>query len=240
MADVTLPDLSTERFPVVQLVRHGRIPNYSMDHHLTDQGKVEARERGIALAATLLADETLYFCSGPARRARQTAQNVMKGVIEAGADIMLGRHSVAVFDELENCQCYLNGDRHDLTYPILDAARWLSEQDDPPADASACKEFLHTMWHVTDDAMAYWMAYQGAGAEPASEAADRLQAFIADRFATDNAPHTRHIAVTHSGPLRAYLTRIFGKDVGVHMPYVDVATITADGKVYYRGEVGSI
>lgn len=239
-AEVTFPRLKADQFPVVQFVRHGRIPNYSMDHHITEQGVVEATGRGVALSETLLPDETLYFSSGPARRARQTSAAVMRGVKDASKKALVGRDAVAVYDELENCQCYLNGDRHDLTYPILDAARWLAVQENPPADAAACEEFLYNMWHVTDDAMAYWMAYQGAGAEPAVEAADRLVSFYLQKTSGKAGVLDRYIAVTHSGPLRALLVRIFGHDIGVHMPYADFVTITADGQVYYRGETGRL
>ncbi len=239
---IQLPQTTTEMFPIVNLVRHGRIPDYAMDRYLTPQGEDEAIARGRELAETILPNEVINFYSAPARRARHTASLVKQGLTERlaekGITAML-QSAIAVEDILENCQCLLDGLRYEPTYAMLDAARWQSQADNPPPDAQACVKFLDNLWNGPADAMGYWLDYTGIGAETSDVVNQRTLAFLAGVFqSAGQGEVTRHIAVTHSGNLRAYLRSVFGHDIGHQMPYVDVVTVTRD-QVYYQDEVGT-
>ncbi len=240
--NLNLPKTSRDMFPIINLVRHGRIPDYAMDHYLTPQGREEAIARGRELAETVISGETISFYSGPARRARQTAALVQAGLQTALAEKNIEvtiRPTIAVEDILENCQCILDGLHYDLMYPLLDAARWQSQQN-APADAQACADFLYNLWHTADDAMAYWLDYSGPGAESVKAVNQRTLAFVENRFDSPVVAESpqRHVAVTHSGNLRAYLRLAFGSDIGHKMPYVDVITVTNE-QVYYQADVTS-
>lgn len=236
--NLKLPKATVDMFPLVNLVRHGRIPDYAMDHALTSRGETEALARGRELAETVLPGETIAFYSGPARRARQTAALIRDGLQAGLAELAVEATIlpvVAVEDDLENCQCYLGGHRYDLTFAILDAARWQSRQANPPADAAACAEFLDHLWHVAPDSMGYWLDYSGPGAESPEAVNKRTLSFLANRLKNgpDQTERQRHVAVTHSGNLRALLRLAFGYDIGSDMPYIDVITVTK-GRIFYR------
>jgi broad specificity phosphatase PhoE len=222
-------------YPVLNLVRHSRVADYACDVSITAQGIEEARNRGRELAAKLPDGETIFVHAGPARRARQTANALLEGlreILHARSNI---HPTVNIDDRLENCQCLIAGNRFDVNYAMLDAAKELSRHPAAPADTRDTVRFLTRIWHETDDAMDAWMNHDGPGAESPATVNARTQDFLNAMLGDPRAGRIRHIAVTHSGNLRAYLKLAFAQDIGgKQMPYVDILTVNHD-EVDYHG-----
>lgn len=234
------PEVNDTTSPIVHLVRHGHIPNYLTDQPLSAEGEHESLEVGRQLAIYIRPDETISFYSSPSRRARQTAAMIRAGLQEA-----LSRHEVAatvvkpvtVDDRLQNSQFYLGHLSYDPIYPLLDIARWRLHEA-PSPQTEACAKYQAEFWSAPDP-VAYWLNHPSKFAESPEAVIERTWNCLLDHLAEqDNGDDgiRRHVCVTHSANLRAFLQLIFGEDPGPP-PFSGMLTIS-DNQVYYQGQVG--
>ncbi len=229
------PNLNT--FPIVHLVRHGRIPDHRSDQPLTAEGEQEALTIGRQLADQIQQGETIRFFASPTRRTRQTATLLCQGLIErlSEEDKPVTVEPLVVEDSLENLQLYLDGLSYEPVEPLLDATRWkLHKTLSPQYEAGV--NFQIEFWN-SPDPMGYWLTHPTQAFESPEVVARRMQLYIAEHL-IDGANRNslrRDFCVTHSANLRAFLQLAFGKDVG-QPPFCGMLMVSA-GQVYYQEQI---
>jgi broad specificity phosphatase PhoE len=230
------PGLSSEEYPIVHLVRHGRVANYQGDVPLTLEGRKEAIGAGCDLAAEIRRGEIINFFSSPARRARQTAVLLKESLGEelTRRDIPVTVNPVIeVDDRLQICQLFMDGSSYDFTEGLTDVALWRL-QENPSQEHEICAKYLKGFWG-SGDPVGYWLTHPSAVVESPDMTANRTRDYIAERLARAPAGGElrRDICVTHSANIRVFLKLIFGKDPG-DPPFCK--TIEVSGGLVFHGE----
>jgi broad specificity phosphatase PhoE len=227
-----------EAYPMIHLVRHGRIADYQADEPLTLEGANEAIAIGREWAAEIRRGEIIRFFSAPARRTRQTASLLKKSLCEEliRRDIPVTvKPVVEVDDRLRICQLFMGGTSYDLTKALTDVALWRL-QEEPSREHEMCANYLKSFWG-SDDPIGYWLSHPSEVVEPPRATATRTQEYIAKRLGLGRGEGElgRDICVTHSANIRVLLESAFGKDLG-DPSFCATVTITG-GLVYYAGQI---
>jgi broad specificity phosphatase PhoE len=233
-------DLDSKTYPIVHLVRHGRIPDYQADQPLTSEGRQQSLGMGRDLAAQIRPGETVGLYSSPSRRARQTASLVLADLSERLPHQSIEATLVpivAVDDRLLLCQFYMDGLSYDPMEPLTDAALWRFHQTSSP-EYETCANYYREFWK-SGDPMGYWLTHTSEVIESPEATLERICDYIAERIATGKGSDElrRDICVTHSGNLRVLLKLAFGVDPG-DPPHCDMVTVSGS-HVYYRGQIGN-
>jgi len=202
----------------IRIIRHGITQGYSTDAGLTPMGGWQAHQRGHALAKTLRAWPTMRIVCADTARARQTADQIHRGLLD-GLD-QFGREAEIIgpdpIPELRNFQVWTPEGPRDITsafrqYQALmeklermavgDRPRWLVEID----------RFYRTQAGGADPIQT-WLTIPLMYFESPQSCVRRFWKGF-NRLVAES-PNTRIIAATHSGPIRAFATWAHGYDPG--------------------------
>ena len=197
----------------VHWLRHGEVASHRGDVPLTEEGLVQARTRGRALAGDLSPGETVHFMHAPTLRTRQTAEEIRASVAEAsapetGVDLREVREQWAI----RNPDLFVAGQRVEM----VSSAEALSEQlRTPPVAPKALRghPFFREFW-ATPDRIGLWVGHPDPPGEDSCAVARRQLAFAASLAEIENAGPVRYVLVTHSPILRAILSAVLGEDPG--------------------------
>jgi broad specificity phosphatase PhoE len=202
----------------VYLIRHGETQGYSTDSGLTPQGVWQAHTYGLTLAKRIRGGETVVFRHAATNRARETAEQIHRGLVEGLAmfekDIKI--HEPEPVDSFRNFQFAAPDGRKDVTaafrhyYSMLEGIERTAAGDRP-------------LWLVEMDR--FWRTQQGGGDpiqhwltipllhfEPPSLCVRRFWAGIL--ALSSEFPGARLAIATHSGPIRAFAVSALGYDPG--------------------------
>lgn len=202
----------------VYLIRHGETQGYSTDSGLTPQGVWQAHTYGLTLAKRVRSGETIVFRHAASSRARETAEQAHRGLVEGLAmfekDIKI--HDPEPVDVFRNFQFAAPDGRKDVTaafrryYSMLEGIERTAAGDRP-------------LWLVEMDR--FWRTQQGGGDpiqhwltvpllhfEPPSLCVRRFWAGII--ALSSEFPGARVAIATHSGPIRAFAVSALGYDPG--------------------------
>jgi broad specificity phosphatase PhoE len=200
------------------LIRHGETQGYSTDSGLTPQGAWQAHTYGHTLAKRIKSGETVVFRHAATNRARETAEQVHRGLVDGLAmfekDITI--HEPEPMDEFRNFQFASPDGLRDVTaafrafYAIRedyerrrtgDRPLWLVEMD----------RFWSTQ-QGGGDPIRHWLTIPMLHFEPPSMCVRRFWSGI-NRLG-DEFPGARLAIATHSGPIRAFAVAALGYDPG--------------------------
>lgn len=220
----------------VVLVRHGETRTYEHDAGLTARGRRQAYARGTELARVLAGRDRILLRHAPTERARETAEALRSGLIDASGppvaghsqpDPAFGNFRIRCGDTVREPSgahaLHRKAERTGIAGDwIVDFTRYLERQ------------------HLGNDPVGYWLRQPLSSFEPPVAVVHRLGRAIA-ALADAGAPTTPTVVATHSGCLRAIIAAASGEDRGepengetVHVfatPGGDVAT------VHYRDRV---
>jgi len=202
----------------VFLIRHGETQGYSTDSGLTPQGIWQAHTYGRTLARRLQSGETIVFRHAATSRARQTAEQIQRGLLDGAVqyekDLKVIEPQPA--DEFANFRFAAPDGLKDVTaafrqYSALlegfertavgDRPLWLVEMD----------RFWRTQ-QGGGDPIQHWLTIPLMHFEPPSFTVRRFWAGI-NRLSGEF-PGARLAITTHSGCIRAFAVSALGYDPG--------------------------
>ncbi len=199
----------------VHLIRHAEVASHRGDVTITPGGRLAAEELGRRLAEETAPGERLAYGFAPTRRARETVDAVAAGLGEGarrkGGTLSTAQGPWELFG-LRNPDVYLGGVRVEM----VSSAEAFAEQTACVGVGAAevrespfFAEFLQA-----PDRIGYWVAHRAPPGEDADAVAGRMLTFLGSLGAL-SPDVSRLIAVTHSGPMRAFLRRyLLGHDPG--------------------------
>ncbi|MGF1662771.1 MAG: histidine phosphatase family protein [Kineosporiaceae bacterium] len=232
----------------IRIIRHGITQGYSTDAGLTPMGGWQAHQRGHSLAKTLRHWPRMRIVHAPTNRARQTAEQIHRGLLDGLRQF--GRDSDVSapepVEELKNFQVWTPDGARDVTsafrqyqammeklerMAIGDRPRWLVEID--------------RFWRIQlggADPIQHWLGIPMMYFESPQACVRRF--WIAFNRVVAESPGARIIAATHSGPIRAFATWAHGYDPGEpHNVEEVVVRIRPGGRtasVAYRNRVTEV
>jgi broad specificity phosphatase PhoE len=191
----------------VLFVRHGEVPSHRGDLALTPAGERHARTVGEGLAGRLPEGERVAFLHAPTLRTRQTAEAIRAGMARAlGGDARL--EAPRLEHAIRNPDLYVAGRRVEMvSSPGALAAQLLGA---PVTERDLERHPFFARFWAADDRIGIWLRDEDPPGERAGDVARRFFTFA--RSLADPAPAgpRRYVCVTHSGPLRALVTRCAG------------------------------
>jgi len=202
----------------VFLIRHGETQGYSTDSGLTPQGAWQAHTYGRTLARRLKSGETIVFRHAATTRARETAEQIQRGLLDGAVqyekDLTIVEPEPA--DEFCNFRFAAPNGLKDVTaafrqYSALlegfertavgDRPLWLVEMD----------RFWRTQ-QGGGDPIEHWLTIPLMHFEPPSMTVRRFWAGITRL--SGEFPGARLAITTHSGCIRAFAVSALGYDPG--------------------------
>lgn len=220
----------------VFLIRHGETQGYSTDSGLTPQGAWQAHGYGHTMAKRIKSGETVVFRHADTNRARETAEQIHRGLIDGLTQyekhITIVEPEIA--DEFRNFGFASPDGIRDVTaafrhYSSLlerferiatgERPLWLVEMD----------RFWRTQQGGADP-IQHWLTIPMLHFEPPSMCVRRFWSGI-NRIAGEY-PGARLAIATHSGPIRAFAVAALGYDPGepYNTEHVRVKLLEAQGE----------
>ena len=202
----------------VYLIRHGETQGYSTESGLTPAGNWQAHTYGHTVAKRVRAGETVVVRNADTNRARETAQNVTRGlhdglsmfekdvtVVETEPMEEFRNFGVATPDGIRDVtgafrQYYTTLEDFERT-ALGDRPMWLVEVD----------RFWRTQQGGADP-IQHWLQIPMFHFEPPAMCIRRFWQGI-HRLAAEH-PGSRMMVCTHSGPIRAFAISALGYDPG--------------------------
>jgi broad specificity phosphatase PhoE len=232
----------------IRIIRHGITQGYSTDAGLTPMGAWQAHQRGQALARTLREWPQMRIVCAPTNRARQTAEQIHRGLLDGLAQY--GREAEVTgpepVEELKNFQVWSPDGVRDITASfrkyqaemeklertaVGDRPRWLVEID----------RFYRTQLGGADP-IQLWLTVPLMYFESPQACVRRFWTGF-NRLIRES-PGQRIIAATHSGPIRAFATWAHGYDPGEPVNTEEVVVRVRHGgrtaTVSYRNRVTEV
>lgn len=232
----------------VYLVRHGETQGYSTESGLTPLGNWQAHTYGHNVSKRLSAGETLVLRHADTNRARETAQNIGRGLQDG---LAMFEKDVKVFDcepmdEFRNFGIATPDGIRDVTAAFRKYYTTLEEFErtalgDRPMWLVEIDRFWRTQQGGADP-IQHWLQIPMFHFEPPAMCVRRFWAGIL-RLAGEH-PGARMLVATHSGPIRAFAIAALGYDPGE--PYntehvrVKVFEGGTEALVAYRNRVQEI
>ncbi len=238
----------------VYLIRHGETQGYSTDSGLTPQGAWQAHTYGRTLARRMKSGETIVFRHAPTNRARETAEQIHRGLADGVAqyekDITIVVPEPA--NEFRNFQFVAPDGLKDVTaafrqYSALLEGHERTAVGDRPLWLVEMDRFWRTQQGGADP-IQHWLTIPLVHFEPPSMTVRRFWAGI-NRLSGEF-PGARLAIATHSGCIRAFAVSALGYDPGE--PYnaehvrvklqgdTDSTTGGRDATVAYRNRVQEV
>ena len=229
----------------VFLIRHGETQGYSSDSGLTPQGVWQAHTYGHTLAKRVRSDETVVFRHAATNRARETAENIHRGLLDGCVqferDITI--HEPEPMHEFRNFQFVSPTGLKDVTaayreyYALREQYERMSTGDRPLWLVE-----MDRFWKLQmagGDPIQSWLTTPMMHFEPPSMTVRRFWSGI--NKLSGQFPGARLLIATHSGCIRAFAVAALGYDPGE--PYntehvrVKIMEGRKDALVTYRNRV---
>lgn len=196
-------------------MRHGKIYDHKGDVPLAPEGYGDCVAAGRDLAALLQPGERVFCLHSPARRTTETCRLVQQGLEQgAAARDLPGLSIVPARPEpaLRNMDIILGGRRVELTSDVDSLAAQAADLGITAANLLQVPFFQG--FFVAADPMGYWLQATELPGETGTEVAGRLSAWLQQLAAGAPGPVCRYVCITHSGVMRAFLSRATGHDPG--------------------------
>lgn len=202
----------------VYLIRHGETQGYSTDSGLTPQGAWQAHTYGRTLSRRMKSGETIVFRHAATNRARETAEQIHRGLIDGlqqyEKDIAIVEPEPA--DEFRNFQFVAPDGLKDVTaafrqYSALLEGHERTAVGDRPLWLVEMDRFWRTQ-QGGGDPIQHWLTIPLVHFEPPSMTVRRFWAGI-NRLSGEF-PGARLAIATHSGCIRAFAVAALGYDPG--------------------------
>jgi len=211
------------------LLRHGEVESHRGDVPITAAAEGQAFEVGQGLGSRY--SDPIPILSGDTRRAKDTAANLARGVVDAGGQVV-GPH---VAFALRNPDLYLAGSRVDMVSSLEAFAAQvdgISPQD--VASLDFFPEFISS-----PDRIGWWLRHESPPGEDARSVAARVRSFAASL--SDPVPGRPEVvvAVTHSPLVRAAGLDLLGRDIG-EPPWVSGLLVIVDGDQHISAEMSGV
>lgn len=204
----------------VRLIRHGQTQGYITDSALTAMGRWQAHRKGQDLAKGASEGMTLKFLHAPTPRARETAQGVFEGVMQALARYGIDGVNVlepVVAPEFDNFQAYCDGEEMDVTAAFFKFATVLDHFNNVADGARpGWMVEMDRFWKIEaggGDPITHWLTHPMQYIEPAALVVRRFWKGVR-RYVGEGPDNQRVFVCTHSGPIRAVATHAVGHDPG--------------------------
>ncbi len=234
----------------VRLIRHGQTQGYATDAALTPMGRWQAHRKGQDLARGITEGVSVRLLHAPTARARETAQGVREGLLQACAryGIAVDGAGAATIGALEvaplfdNFQVWCDGKEMDVTAAFFHFATELDGVERSGAgDRPGWMVEMDRFWKVEaggGDPITHWLNHPMQYFEPAALVVRRFWQGIT-RAIAEGPDNQRIFVCSHSGPIRAVATHAVGHDPGEPYNLEDVRIrVLADREhalVTYRG-----
>lgn len=232
----------------IYLIRHGETQGYSTESGLTPLGTWQAHTYGHNVSKRVSAGETLVVRHADTNRARETAQNLHRGLQDG---LSMFEKDVKVFDpepmpEFRNFGVATPDGIRDVTGAFRKYYATLEEFErtalgDRPMWLVEIDRFWRTQQGGADP-IQHWLTIPMFHFEPPIMCVRRFWKGI-QRLAAEH-PRSRMLVATHSGPIRAFAITALGYDPGE--PYntehvrVKVLEGGSEALVSYRNRVQEI
>jgi len=232
----------------VYLIRHGETQGYSTEAGLTPLGNWQAHTYGHTVAKRVDDGETVVVRHADTNRARETAQNLARGLHDG---LAMFEKDVKVFDpapmrEFRNFGVATPDGIRDVTAAFRKYYATLEEFErtalgDRPMWLVEIDRFWRTQ-QGGGDPIQHWLTIPMFHFEPPAMAVRRFWTGI-HRLAAEHAG-ARLMIPTHSGPIRAFAIAAFGYDPGepYNLEHVRVKVFEGgtEALVSYRNRVQEI
>lgn len=208
------PALKTQ----VHIIRHGETQGYSTESGLTPLGSWQAHRRGFDISKGIKEGERVRIVCADTNRARQTAEQIHKGLLDGMT--MWGRTAevvgVTAYEEFRNFMVWTPEGLRDVTAAFRLYLKEIEKYDrvalgERPMWLMEIDRFWRTQ-QGGGDPITYWTQIPMLNFEPPSATVRRFWAGI-QRIMTEH-PGERIIVATHSGPIRVFAISAFGYDPG--------------------------
>lgn len=200
------------------LVRHAETQGYSTESGITPLGTWQAHSYGHTVAKRVKAGETIVLRHADTNRARQTNQQIHRGLVDGLATF---EKDVKVFEpepveEFRNFQVATPDGLRDVTSAFREYYAALEEFErtalgDRPMWLVEVDRFWRTQQGGADP-IQHWLTIPMMHFEPPAMCVRRFWLGL-QRLAGEH-PGARLIVATHSGPIRAFAVWAFGYDPG--------------------------
>ncbi len=202
----------------VYLIRHGETQGYSTDSGLTPQGAWQAHTYGRTLARRIKSDETIVFRHAATNRARETAEQIHRGLVDGlvqyEKDITIVEPEPA--DEFRNFQFAAPDGLKDVTAAFRQYSALLEGVERTAAgDRPLWLVEMDRFWRTQQgggDPIQHWLTIPLMHFEPPSMTVRRFWSGIIRLSA--EFPGARLAVATHSGCIRAFAVSALGYDPG--------------------------
>ena len=202
----------------VYLIRHGETQGYSTDSGLTPQGAWQAHSYGRTLARRISSGETVVFRHAPTNRARETAEQIRRGLAD-GLEQYEKEITVVEpepMDEFRNFQFVSPDGLKDVTAAFREYHALLeqferSARSDRPLWLVEMDRFWRTQ-QGGGDPIQHWLTIPLLHFEPPAMCVRRFWAGI--NTLSHQFPGARLAVATHSGCIRAVAVSALGYDPG--------------------------
>ncbi len=212
------PESNRQLVNDVYLIRHGETQGYSTDSGLTPQGAWQAHTYGRTLARRIQSGETVVFRHADTNRARETAEQILRGLSDGLAQY---EKSVTIVDpepmpEFRNFQFVAPDGLKDVTAAFRQYSALLEgfermAQRDRPLWLVEMDRFWRTQ-QGGGDPIAHWLTIPMLHFEPPSMTVRRFWSGI--NSLSEQFPGARLAIATHSGCMRAFAVSALGYDPG--------------------------
>ncbi|MGH1505519.1 MAG: histidine phosphatase family protein [Acidimicrobiales bacterium] len=232
----------------VYLIRHGETQGYSTDSGLTPQGAMQAYTYGHTLAKRAKSGETIVFRHADTNRARETAEQIHRGLTVGIASYEKDLKIVEPepMDEFRNFQFAAPDGLKDVTAAFRQYYAQVEEiERTVSGDRPLWLVEMDRFWRTQQgggDPIQHWLTIPMIHFEPPSMAVRRFWAGI-NRLSAEF-PGARLAIATHSGCIRAFAVAALGYDPGepyntehVRVKLYDRDNGRGDASVAYRNRV---
>jgi broad specificity phosphatase PhoE len=229
----------------VRLIRHGETQGYSTDGGLTPLGRWQAHRRGQELARGVSEGMVILFPHAPTARAKETADGVREGLLQAMAryGIDADVRDPQPEEGFKNFQAIADGKEEDVTQSFI---RWATALEDYERSGAGNRPGwmveMDRFWANQaggGDPITHWLTMPMQYFEPAAMVVRRFWQATLKVLGEHEGQSVRAFVCTHSGPIRAVATAAFGHDPGEPHNTEDVRIrVMGDRKraiVTYRG-----
>lgn len=202
----------------VFLIRHGETQGYSTDSGLTPQGAWQSHTYGRTLGRRIKSGETIVFRHAPTNRARETAEQIHRGLLDGLAqyekDITIIEPQPA--EEFRNFQFVAPDGLKDVTAAFREYSSQLEGFERGAArDRPQWVVEMDRFWRTQQgggDPIQHWLTIPLLHFEPPAMTVRRFWAGI-NRLSEEFSGARLAIA-THSGCIRAFAVSALGYDPG--------------------------
>ncbi|MDH3302044.1 MAG: histidine phosphatase family protein [Acidimicrobiia bacterium] len=202
----------------VYLIRHGETQGYSTDSGLTPQGAWQAHSYGRTLARRIRSGETVVFRHAPTNRARETAEQIRRGL---GDGLEQYEKEITIVEpdpmnEFRNFQFVSPDGLKDVTAAFREYHALLeqferSARSDRPLWLVEMDRFWRTQ-QGGGDPIQHWLTIPLLHFEPPAMCVRRFWAGL--NTLSKQFPGARLAVATHSGCIRAVAVSALGYDPG--------------------------